>query len=220
MRRKFTTPLLVLPLAAAFMTSLPARPSDESETLIATAEITSQKACLVNGGYDVEFTVRMRLTNPHARNLIIDKTTGQGPCDAMIAADREHFIDKKYEYNVIIDREEYFIHNGVPVTSPEDEMKTFLQSPEPRFAILVPGKSLQNECVCVIGNIYGRPGSLRPGSHVLGFWVRSWPYRTKPEVIHQQWEPIGHLVSNVFLIGPLTFTLPPIEKAQNCPDPE
>jgi hypothetical protein len=159
----------------------------------------------------------MRFTNPHARNLIIDKTTGQGPCDAMIAVDREHFIDKKYEYNPIIDREGYFIRDGVLVTSPEDEMKAFLQSPEPRFAILAPGKSLQNECVSTTGHLYGGPGALQPGSHVLGFWVPSWTYRTKPEVIHQQWEPIGHLVSNVFLIGPLTFTLPPIEKAKGCP---
>ena len=209
----------------ALATSLSGRPADESETLTHTEEITIQKQCAFNKSeYAVTFKVRMHFVNRAKRKLIVSQRIGKGECDAIVAADTKHFIDKEYERYLIVDRDGFFADaDGKPIAD-EDLRQALQASPEPNFAVLAPGESLERECECQVRGfdvLSSREGShhidgLHPGNHVLAFWVPSWPYYTKPEAIHQRWEPLGHLVSNPFLIGPLPFSLPPIQKIEKC----
>jgi hypothetical protein len=182
-----------------------------------TAEIISQKYCPTYEADTIMFKLRIKFVNQTDRKLIVDKNLGRGPYDVVIAADAKSFSDEHYEYAP-------FIHgDGDAFFADPDgkEPKENLDTPEPNFLVLTPGTSVQREIVVDAFSIglYGFPasrGALKPGDHVLGVWLNSWQYRTKPEGIHKQWESIGDLLYKSILVGPVPFNIPPIQKIEKC----
>jgi hypothetical protein len=219
MRLQLTSTLLGL---ALITTSLAARssggPADDAQPFKVTAELISQKYCWSDSGkaYSMIFKIHMRLVNQTDRKLIVSKDPGHGMFWVVIATDAKHFGEKDFEYDPNVDWDNFFV--GPDGKGPKEE----LDSPGSSFAILAPGKSLQDEneyWTSNLGPLPGFPkyrGALQPGSHVVGVSVSSWPYHAKPEEIHKRWEPFGDLVYKNLLVGPLQFNLSPDPKIEKC----
>jgi hypothetical protein len=221
MSLKVSCTLLSLALAVAAavaVTPSSAPPTDAASPFKIAAEIISQKYCPTNETeYTIIFKLRIRFTNQTDRKLIVMKDIGHAVYDPLIASDAKNFSEEKFEYNPIIDRDNFFV-------GPDGkEVEEKLDTPDPNFVILAPGESLEAESVFnvySVGPLYGFParrGALQPGNHVLGAWISVWwPYHAKPEDVRKRWEPFGDLIFKSVLVGPLPFNLPPVQKIEKC----